>query len=57
MDIYQEHGFENRSDYLKSLALEHDVDLGFVLSLAELLGPNEDFDGLVNSIEDYADDL
>lgn len=57
MDIYQEHGFENRQEYLKSLTMEHDVDLGFVLSVAELLGPHEDFDGLVNSIDDYADDL
>lgn len=54
MSIYQEHGFENRRDYLNNLATEHGVDPEVVYALARLLGKNEDFDGLVNSVEDAA---
>lgn len=55
MDIYKENGYKDRDDYLKCLAEEYDVDLGFVITIADLLGPNEDFDGLVVSVQDYAD--
>jgi hypothetical protein len=33
------------------------VDKRTVFMLADLLGPDEDFDGLVTSLEDYADEL
>ncbi len=56
-NIYQQNGYENRRDYLKSLAEENGVSLTIVVSLAELLGPNEDFDGLVTSVEDYANEM
>ena len=55
MTIYQEHGFENRQAYLKDLADNLGVDMRTVEILAELLGPSEDFDGLVTSLEDYAE--
>lgn len=55
MDIYKENGFENREDYLEFLANEYGMTLLEVLSLADLLGPNEDFDGLVVALEDYGD--
>ena len=55
MTIYQEHGFETRADYLEDLAETLGVDLRTVEILAELLGPSEDFDGLVTSLEDYAE--
>jgi len=51
---YQEHGFTDREAYLKSLAVEYEVDLSSVISLAELLGPNEDFDGLLTDLEDFS---
>lgn len=54
MSIYQEKGYEDREDYLKGLALELEIDYEMVLMLAELLGPEEDFDGLVTQLEDYA---
>ena len=57
MSIYTENGYENRPDYLESLADEYDVDLQAVFNLANLLGPNEDFDGLITTIEDYADQM
>lgn len=51
--IYQEKGFEDREAYLNSLAEEYDIDSSEVIELAELLGPSEDFDGLVTSLQDY----
>ena len=52
-NIYEENGFEDREDYLKNLADDTGVDLETVKFLAELLGPSEDFDGLVTSCEDH----
>lgn len=51
-NIYQENGYENRKDYLKSVADEYGIDLGIVCLFADMLGPNEDFDGLISVIED-----
>lgn len=55
MTIYQEHGFESRADYLADLADTIGVDIRTVEIMADLLGPSEDFDGLVTSLEDYAE--
>ena len=54
MNTYQAEGYDNRRAYLLSLADDIGVDIKTVLTLAELLGPSEDFDGLVTSLEDYA---
>lgn len=51
-DIYQMNGYNAREDYLSSLAEDYGVDLDTVKALADLLGPNEDFDGLVSQLED-----
>ena len=49
--IYLDNGFTDRNAYLQSL-----VDSGHdeveVMSLADALGPSEDFDGLVSALED-----
>ena len=55
MNPYTENGYDSREDYLKSLAEDYGVDLETVKMLADLLGPNEDFDGLVTSLQDYSD--
>ena len=55
MTIYQREGYDNRRAYLEALADDTGVDLHTVFTLAELLGPAEDFDGLVTSLEDYAE--
>lgn len=55
MNIYTERGFKDRIDYLKSLAGDYGVRLDIVLAVAAVLGPNEDFDGLVVAIQDEAD--
>lgn len=52
-NIYQEKGYENRKDYLRSVAIEYGIDLETVCLLADVLGPNEDFDGLISELECY----
>lgn len=56
-NIYQEHGFNSREDYLKDLAEGYDVDYDTVKFLADLYGPGEDFDGLITLLEDYEESL
>lgn len=51
-DVYRRYGYTSRDDYLNSLAEEYGVAKIVVLSIAEMLGPNEDFDGLINALED-----
>lgn len=52
MTIYQEHGHANRRAYLESLCEEY--PRSFVFALADMLGPSEDFDGLITGLEDAA---
>lgn len=51
-DIYAQKGYKDRYDYLDSLADEYVVPKMVVYSLADMLGPSEDFDGLINALED-----
>lgn len=51
-NIYQANGYDDRKDYLRQLAEDYGVDLDIVYTLANLLGPKEDFDGLVSQLED-----
>jgi hypothetical protein len=57
MNVYAENGFLSRRAYLDSLAEDYGIDRATVYMIADLLGPSEDFDGLVTSLEDYADEL
>lgn len=52
---YQELGYANRKEYLKSLSEEYGVYIGAVYALADLLGEDEDFDGLISELEDYSE--
>lgn len=52
LNIYQEHGYNSRKDYLQCLAEDYNVPLEVVYSLASMLGPSEDFDGLITALED-----
>ncbi len=54
-DIYKQKGFKNRSEYLYSLAEEYDCGEDTVFALASVLGRDEDFDGLISSIEDHCE--
>jgi len=53
MDAYTENGYASRRDYLDTLAEDYDIDRDTVYMMADLLGPTEDFDGLVTSLEDF----
>jgi hypothetical protein len=46
-----------RKEYLKGLAMEFNVPLGDVMTMASMLGESEDYDGLVSMLEDYAEEL
>jgi hypothetical protein len=54
-NVYVKMGYKDRADYLDDMADSTGVDSYVVDSLAEILGPNEDFDGLVNAMDDYAE--
>lgn len=45
---------DTRLNYLKELAEEFNISLETVMSFSEMLGPSEDFDGLVTLLEDYS---
>jgi hypothetical protein len=53
MSIYKQHGFDTRREYLIDLGDSYGIDSTIVFALADMLGSNEDFDGLVNALEDY----
>lgn len=55
MDIYKEQGFVDRNDYLEHLADDNGYPIDAVRVLALILGPSEDFDGLITTLEDAAD--
>jgi hypothetical protein len=57
MNIYQEEGYEDRQDYLETLADDYGVSLDIVMALADVLGENEDFDGLVTAVEDASEGM
>lgn len=51
LEGYLEYGAETRAEYLAMLADEYDVPLSTVRAMASVLGPTEDFDGLVCALE------
>ena len=53
--IYQMNGYENLKEYLIAMAEEFGVDEETVFLLADMLGKDEDFDGLISMLEDYED--
>lgn len=55
-NVYQEHGYYNREDYLRCLSEDWNMPFMTVKMLADMLGPEEDFDGLVTALED-ADEM
>ncbi len=53
--IYKEKGYKNRKDYLYQLSVEYGVPYDAVVSAANTLGSNEDFDGLITMLEEWED--
>lgn len=57
-NVYEMNGYSDRQDYLDDLADNMGVARSTVYALADLLGENEDFDGLVTSLQDFdCDDI
>jgi hypothetical protein len=52
LDRYRDEGADSRYDYLINLADYNDIPREAVLTMADVLGPDEDFDGLVSMAED-----
>jgi len=48
----QEQGYSSLKEYFSSLSEEYDIDICTVEALANILGEDELFDGLVNAVED-----
>jgi hypothetical protein len=55
LEPYQTHGFADRAEYLDFLCEEYPRDV--VYGLANMLGRNEDFDGLVTALQDFSEDF
>jgi hypothetical protein len=52
LERYQVEGAIDRFGYLENLAADHGVDFETVLTIVDVLGSEEDFDGLVTTLED-----
>ena len=46
---------KDRDAYLRELSEDYGVPMYVVRSLSDMLGPSEDYDGLVSALEDYCD--
>ncbi|MEN3005970.1 hypothetical protein [Dehalobacterium formicoaceticum] len=57
MSIYTDEGYKNRKEYLESLAEEYGISIEQVRMAADMLGPDEDFDGLIATLEDMSLEL
>ena len=44
---------KERVAYLKGLALDYGIPEETVFAVANMLGPNEDYDGLIAMLDDY----
>jgi len=56
MSAYEDNGYPNRHEYLSGLAENFGIPINVVLEIASVLGPDEDFDGLVTELDDISDD-
>lgn len=54
LERYQEDGCESREEYLRDIADQYGLSLDTVITLADVLGGDEDFDGLVSMADDAA---
>lgn len=52
-DVYQKRGYKNRLDYLMNLSEEYGIPYDAVYTAAYLLGPAEDFDGLITVLKEW----
>ena len=57
IDTLEEQGYVSLDDYLMSLSTDYGVPVNWVVSLAEISGENELFDGLPCCLESYTEDM
>jgi hypothetical protein len=55
MSIYTDNGYTDRDEYLACMSDEYGINIDKVELVADLLGPSEDFDGLVTTLQDMQD--
>lgn len=55
MNVYEKNGYDNRTEYLNTMATDYGIERNIVQLLADVLGETEDFDGLIVLLEDEAD--
>lgn len=53
---YLEEGVDDRIGHFLNLFHHYGVDVEITIMLADMLGPDEDFDGLITTIEDGFED-
>lgn len=53
-NVYEKNGYADRRDYLRNLSEEYGLEEALVVMIADLYGANEDFDGLVSTLQDIA---
>jgi hypothetical protein len=51
--LYNANGYKDRDDYLISLAQDFEIDIMSVRMISDMLGPSEDFDGLISELENF----
>jgi hypothetical protein len=56
-NVYTSCGYKDRDDYLTSMSVDFNIDEDIVKTLADTLGSNEDFDGLVSTLEDMKNNI
>ena len=54
-EAYASNGYKDRADYLDTLADDRGIDRTAVGMIADMLGESEDFDGLINALDDLED--
>lgn len=57
MNIYIEEGYQSRRHYLECLSEDMGISKETVFMTASILGSSEDFDGLINTLEDMGEDF
>nr|AQQ75366.1 hypothetical protein [uncultured bacterium] len=53
---YKDRGYQDRDDYFQGLASEHNVSYEDVANLGLVLGPQRDFDELVEAVRELSDE-
>lgn len=52
LEALKENGYNSLKEYLQDLSNEYDVPYSVVVSLYQLMGESELFDGLVSAVQD-----